>query len=113
MMVMIPFLSRCSVFCYSGNGELGLTTRFGFTGLQALRRVMLHTNKEERICKMFSIDRYFISRGFVPQILFIADNAEHSTETIVQKFPEIQVIHLDGLTNVTPNSEFKVVKSND
>jgi hypothetical protein len=104
MMVMIPFFSRCSVFAYTDDGGLKLSMHYGLTGLHALKRAILNSQEFKRVIKMYSIDRYFIGKGFVPQIMTVSD-IDTTIETDVR--PEVYTLFLDGYKNITPHSTFK------
>lgn len=102
-MLMIPFLNSCSAFYYSKDDPkiLLYKTFFGFTGLHALRRASYYTALNEKSTKLFTIDRYFLTKGFVPQVYLISE--------VSPKNPELSEL----ITIFVEGSNQKIVMPND
>lgn len=79
--LIVPFINRCSLFSHAGNDEssplkeMGVTgmiridNYYGFTGLHAIKNGLMNTDKEGRKVAIFTVDRYFLGKGFRPQLL--------------------------------------------
>ena len=81
-MLMIPFLNSCSAFYYSKEDPKTLLYKsfFGLSGLHALRRASYYTALNNKSTKLFTIDRYFLTKGFVPQVYLISEVNEIKPE---------------------------------
>ena len=122
MNLIFPFISRCSIFSEQVfdskivpeiNKVLKIQEFYGFTGLHAIKRAVLNLSNTDEPIRIFSIDRYFIGKGFKPQYLF---GSSQTSESDTTKGTELSILILDVNKNLTKNipvnmENFKWTKS--